>query len=653
MSVQLAIDSTNPLLVSNLSALAMRHLQVAQAVARRPDGAGVRGFEYAIEESRSGVPTLVAAQGDQRHYVHSKFDPVAEAKGLIKAAECGVRRNAILFGLGLGYTLEAALDVVTADGRVLVIESDPQVVRLALEHRDLAKVLNDPRVTLLINPTPNEAFAHWAHNFSMVIANGVAFVALPNVERRMPEGFPAQVADLVRGYMHTVAGNLQTLMVMAHVYLANTLRAVPYLLTKPGAGTLFGKFADVPVICVAAGPSLDKQLPLLAQVQDRCLIIACDTAVRPLRNAGIVPHLICAGDPQEANHRHIAGLAGQVDSYLCAEPMTYPSSLREFQDRLFLASFRDRLMIWIENLIGEIGAVQCWGSVATMVFDLARKLGGNPIIFLGQDLSFPGGRTYAEGTYFETELGHEMTAQAQAKRLNDPNFIECTDIYGQTVQTNRQMFAYHRWFVREMGKTAPGTRIINATEGGILKEGVEVRPFAEVVAEHLTAPVDAWGILADAHAQPVERDAVKLTAELEQLRDGLRELDREAKDGFRETGEWYRKVASMSQLPGMLAEEHLKTAEARRKVIVGRGIATTLMEMVNQTGIKSYLNAQYGLAGKSANKAVYLEAIEAYLKLFASVSKAMGRLKAPAEDAYQGAQAVLESRSVTAVGGER
>ncbi|HYE79791.1 MAG TPA: hypothetical protein VEI97_17540, partial [bacterium] len=251
---------------------------------------------------------------------------------------------------------------------------------------------------------------------------------------------------------------------------------------------------------------------------------------------------------------------------------------------------------------------------------------------------------YAQGTYFETELGHEMTPEAQARRLNDPNFIDCTDIYGHPVQTNRQMFAYHRWFVREIVKTDPAVRVINATEGGILKEGVEIRSFAEAAAEHLTTPVDIWGRLRELHGQPVERDAPLLAAGLEELREGLATMDREAKQGFRETGEWYRKVATMGQLPGKLAEERLKEAEARRGRIVERGIATTLMEMVNQTGIKSYLNAQHALAGKQANLTVYLEALEAYIKLFASVSQSVGRLKGPADEALRLATELADAK---------
>ncbi|MEO7992917.1 MAG: 6-hydroxymethylpterin diphosphokinase MptE-like protein, partial [bacterium] len=522
-----------------------------------------------------------------------------------------------------------------------IIEPDPAVARHAMEQRQLDALLGHPRVTLLLGPTVNEAFQHWLGHFSMLAAGGVSFVNSPNIDKRLPDRFADEFADQVRGYMHTMAGNLQTLMVMAHVYQANTLRSMKYLVKNPGVINLTGAFKDVPVLCLAAGPSLAKQLDRLAPVQDRALLIACDTTTRPLLNAGITPHLICAGDPQEANHRHIAGLADKIPSYLCAEPMTYPSSLREYQQRLFIASFRDRLMNWLEAHVGEIGQVLCWGSVATMVFDLGRRVGGNPVVFLGQDLSFPGGRTYVPGTYFETELGHVMTAEAQSARQRDPGLINATDIFGNPVQTNRQMFAYHRWFVREIALTEPGVDVINATEGGILREGVEIRTFDEVVEQYLTAPVNVWDRLASCYERPMSRDLPKLIEGLGGLNSELEEMASTAKTAFRDIGAFYRSMHSMQRLPETLAQERLQEAEAARRKIFTGGIGRSLMEMGNQTGIKSFLNANQALGGKSANLLVYQNALEAYLKLFASVVQAVGRIRQPAADALNLANAAL------------
>jgi len=646
MNAQLMVEQPTDLLTANLRALAAHDFALAEQLGLQQQPAGLRGWQYFIEPARSGDLTLQARSATAQLWLHSKYDPQAEARDLVAAAEVARRGNAIVFGLGLGYVAEAALAALPSDGQLLIIEPDFLCARLALMDRPLAALLGDPRVTLLVRPTQEQAFSTWATRFSLVHASGIAFVSSPNVDRRLPEGFAAQLMDQIRGYMHTVAGNLQTLMVMAHVYLSNTLQSVPHLVRSPGVNTLFDRFGDVPVVCVAAGPSLEQTLPTLRQVQDRCLIIACDTALRPLINAGITPHLICAGDPQEANHRHIAGLTSQVPSYLCAEPMTYPASLAEYGDRLFIASFRDRLMNWIEQELGEMGQVLCWGSVATMVFDLARRVGGNPIIFLGQDLSFPGGRTYVPGTYFETELGHDMTAEAQAARLNDNRLMTLTDIYGQPVQTNRQMFAYHRWFVREIAQTSPDITVINATGGGILKEGVQIRDFSDVASEYCTHPLDIWERLAAARQEPQTRDLPRFMASLDQLQADFESLDREARQAFNDLTEWYRTMHSLGRLPEGLAAERLHAADAMRKRLFQHGFATTLLEMANQTGIKSFLNAQAALGGKQANFNVYMEALEAYLKLYASVVQAMMRLRPALQSAVRQARQVMVESSV-------
>lgn len=640
MNAQLLVEQPTEVLTANLRSLATQDWPLAEQLGQHRQPGALRGWQYRVDQSRTGLPTLRAEQESGEIWVHSKYDPETEARQIVEAAEVARRGNAIVFGLGLGYVAEAAYAVLPADGKLLIVEPDFTCARIAMMQRPLGTMLADPRVKLLVRPTQEQVFSTWATRFSMAHASGIAFVSAPNIDRRMPEGLAVALVDQIRGYMHTVAGNMQTLMVMAHVYLNNTLASVPHLVKSPGIKSLFGQFTDVPVVCVAAGPSLEKTLPTLRAMQDRCLIIACDTATRPLLNAGITPHLICAGDPQAANHKHIAGLAKQIPSYLCAEPMTYPDSLKEYSDQLFIASFRDRLMNWIEKELGEIGHVLCWGSVATMVFDLARRVGGNPIIFLGQDLSFPGGRTYTPGTYFETELGHEMTAEAQAKRLNDSRLMEMTDIDGNPVQTNRQMFAYHRWFVREIALTDPAQVVINATGGGILKEGVVIRDFDDVAAEYMTTPIDVWARLADARIAANDNDPVRFRAALEQLDADFDALDADARTAFRELTAWYQSVHKLGKLPEKLAAERLHETDAWRLKLFRHGFATTLLEMADQTGIKSFINAQNALGGKAANFNIYMEALEAYLKLYASVVQTLQRLRPGVKAAVRQARIV-------------
>ena len=69
---------------------------------------------------------------------------------------------------------------------------------------------------------------------------------------------------------------------------------------------LRGSFKNKPAVLVAAGPSLDQSLPLLKEVQDNCVIIAVDSAVTPLTNAGIMPDFVTTLDCQEVNFEKIS-----------------------------------------------------------------------------------------------------------------------------------------------------------------------------------------------------------------------------------------------------------------------------------------------------------------------------------------------------------
>src|SRR6185436_6716403 len=70
-------------------------------------------------------------------------------------------------------------------------------------------------------------------------------------------------------------------------YLLNTLNNLPAISSEGDAAGLFGAFAGVPAIVIGAGPSLDRNVEHLRTLQERGLLIAVDTAVRPLLAADV------------------------------------------------------------------------------------------------------------------------------------------------------------------------------------------------------------------------------------------------------------------------------------------------------------------------------------------------------------------------------
>src|SRR5437764_344282 len=104
-------------------------------------------------------------------------------------------------------------------------------------------------------------------------------------------------ADRVDRTTFGVVANANARKRFAGRYLLNTLTNLPVIAREANAGALFDGFSDVPAIIVSAGPSLDRNIPKLRKFHDRGLMIAVDTALRPLLGAGIYPQLVVSVDP--------------------------------------------------------------------------------------------------------------------------------------------------------------------------------------------------------------------------------------------------------------------------------------------------------------------------------------------------------------------
>ena len=100
------------------------------------------------------------------------------------------------------------------------------------------------------------------------------------------------------------AANLLTHFENGRTYFENAVRNFCFA-GDPVAGGLFGNFEGVPLVLVSAGPSLDRNVRQLAGIDQRCFILAVDTALRPLLAAGIEPHAVMIADPSRLNAQHI------------------------------------------------------------------------------------------------------------------------------------------------------------------------------------------------------------------------------------------------------------------------------------------------------------------------------------------------------------
>jgi hypothetical protein len=241
------------------------------------------------------------------------------------------------------------------------------------------------------------------------------------------------------------------------------------------------------------------------------------------------------------NAQHTAGIMPE-GTYLIAEQAVH-SSVLEGVPRRFLFG----LGLFPDPLFGKFrfrkSRVDAWGSVATSALDLACRMGANPIIFAGQDFAYSWDQEYASNTIYQ---GNYFDVLESGK-------VQQPDLHGNEVHTTENLVAYRDYFVRRI-KLATGIRFINATEGGILTQAVEILPLRAALTQCAQSPIDVEQTLQWCHvpSKPALDALLHLSNVLK-----TRRTDCDCLNGFLE----------------LTAKEHLlkkNEAEIEKKILWGR-----------------------------------------------------------------------------------
>lgn len=198
---------------------------------------------------------------------------------------------------------------------------------------------------------------------------------------------------------------------------------------------------------IAAGPSLDKNISELKNAHG--MIIATDTAINPLLDNGIAPHLAVSIDAGKS-----------VRHFSKKESRRIPLVCRSYTNREIMRIHKGRKYFAGSNVLSG-------GSVTTDAIHIASLIGYKKIVFVGLDLAYTGGEAYAAGT-----LNKGMT-------IDDAEDI-CSDSNGNMIPTSRNLSIYRKWIERFI-KCRPGIEFYDCTEGGARIAGAKIMSLREFI----------------------------------------------------------------------------------------------------------------------------------------------------------------------------
>ena len=538
------------------SALSETLVSNCRAFSRRfPDLAGLIGLDdpdrlSALMESLPRDYALVpAASGDatlsvRGAFLHSRYEPKRDAERELAAlADKGSERGMVFAGMGLAY-LPERYAANRPNSTIVLVEPDLFILLLALSSRPLDTLLAHPDLAIVAGTDARET--------SSVIEK-MGFDDLPVHEPPALTGanrpWFGEFSAIRKRNREKREINANTLRRFGGLWLSNMCRNFGELKQRPGIEAFRNLFADLPVLVLAAGPSLDRILPELPGLARRCVIVAVDTAARACVRAGVEPDFIVLVDPQYWNWRHLDGVRSP-GSVLVTESAAWPAVFRFPTRATCLCSSLFPLGKFIESRTAKRGELGAGGSVSTTAWDFARHLGSRRIVMAGLDLGFPERKTHFTGSVFE-ERAHATSSRldtaesAGYRALYGAGPYPVPDYAGNAVLTDKRLILYAWWFESRLASSP------DHPTSTVTPEGVKIPGFAVESLSNLAALPDARGEierrlasaignLESPEAEAFEKAVRELSAALDDIaklaESGIAECDRWLSGGTRASG---------------------------------------------------------------------------------------------------------------------
>lgn len=453
----------------------------------------------------------------RRIHLHSRRAPVAEAQRQVERwlGDNPVGKGTVvILGAAGFYHVEAFAAVLPPGAAIIVVDLCPAAVVQTLAARDLTDLGRpDIVVRCIAVEEPELARSEYRQILCERPSNTVLFFRQPGTRRAFGERY---------GHLHRLLAMETRTELMSRCTVARLgcewqLRALanlPYLVDAAPIDLFRDAFSDLPALVVAAGPSLTGQLPLIARVRDRVVVVAVGTALRPLRNAGIVPDFVVTIDSSPKTWRQFDGI--DPDRTHCiAGAIAYSPILERYRHQLiqFSCAAVPEFCQWQQTFGGAAARLEVGGTVTLSAIDAAVFMGCAPIILLGFDLAFrDDGTTHAFGTMYD------------GYKCPEPQMISVPGNAGVPVRTTTQFRQYIEMVSQYLWKLERkrGIRVYNANRSGArIGHVVLCDPDAVPAMVPATAPKDPPA------ARIAARHGSRSTPSRERVRDACRDAARD------------------------------------------------------------------------------------------------------------------------------
>ena len=519
-----------------------------------------RNFDVVAEQSLIGETILKVTENGKTKYLNGKYAPSTVVdRWFEKQGKIEEYAPVIIVGISNGVHIRKIIENVPKTCNILVYEPSFEVFRRAIEEVDLSFMFQmDIPVGIVVEGINDYEIQTY---FEMFISlDNITFLKY-YINGNYEDLFPKEVSKFVtalREYMSDIEVGWNTTVRYTDINAQNVFHNLHYLAEGYNAKDLWGILPeDVPAIVVSAGPSLNKNIQDLKKAVGKACIIATDTAMKPLLNAGIVPDLFVIVDGLKPailfEHKDISKTA-----MLTMTGVSIPSMQLHKGKKFFYyngGSFESEILFALSRKMGQdrtLPNIPTGGSVATSAYSFGIQMGAKTVILVGQDLAMTGNKTHADGT-FEDKM--------QEIDIDSGEYFEVEAIDGGKVLTRADFKLYLDWFekyIREWKKITT----IDATEGGAMIHGSKIMTLKKAIQKYCKRDFNVkWHINRVKKLFPDEYQDIPLKY-FEDAGIKLDEVCKKAKEGIK----YYDKLEGISKKNNVSSKELQKTLKKIKKI---------------------------------------------------------------------------------------
>ena len=460
---------------SNLELLKKNQPSVWEQITRnQPEAIGEISF------APNGNPNLTV-MNDQGNSIllHNEANPEKESSDFLEKIPADHKGFVAILGMGLFYSALNILKERPHLQNLALFELETGIFIQALRYIDLSSILGDHRLILSIGTKADIAETLAAGSRTLQLEDSNILHHLPSFSFN-PDGYNQLKDDL---FTHINSLNIggTTTRLLGKDFLTNRFKHISTIHHHLLLEHIQNKFDGVPAILVAGGPSLDKNIHLLKQAQEKAVIIAVDTVLPALLKNGVHPHFLTCIDPNDLTFEKFADVIPQVkDIALICSSWVNPKTPKVFPAEQIFWTFTGKpIEAWLNSLLGGQLLTGGASTVAHLNLIAAHMLGCDPIIFIGQDLAYPGSASASASHAKGTVLQGTAPTQIITNHVQGETVI---GINGEILRTNRSFLSMKEIFESAIAKS---DKIhINATEGGANIEGTKILTLQETMDKH-------------------------------------------------------------------------------------------------------------------------------------------------------------------------